>query len=191
MLVGESCYLYYSHEDDPALTSCRRAATRSGQNENLHQKASKFVVRSRRSKCICVRHNFAATLKLKKIWSVSAPKSDSPSPGAIWAKFKPKKPHQMPIPSSPRWESFQPVGQNQPKVIGLYWPWLSRIRPPKSGLNFTHSSNPIFRAKTDLSDFQWHTACFQRSLWPVSMMSCYSLGAPDLIVCVLFWYTSF
>ena len=26
---------------------------------------------------------------------------------------------------------------------------------------------------------------------PVSIMSCYSLGAPDLIVCVLFWYTSF
>jgi len=78
MFVGESCYLYYSHEDDPAFLPTCCNYCRSPSMKICTKKASKFVVRSRRvTKCICFRHNFTATLKIKKIWSVSAPKCQS------------------------------------------------------------------------------------------------------------------
>lgn len=94
--------------------SCRRAATRSPSMKICTKKASKFVVRSRRvTKCICFRHNFAATLK------ISAPKCQSQS------------------------------------LIGTL------LEPFEQNL----------KAKTAPSN-------------AYSIMSCYSLGAPDLIVCV-------
>ena len=73
MFVGESCYLYII-PTKMMPSSCRRAATRSPSMKICTKKASKFVVRSRRvTKCICFRHNFAATLK------IPAPKCQSQS----------------------------------------------------------------------------------------------------------------
>ena len=73
MFVGENCYLYII-PTKMIPPSCRRAATRSPSMKICTKKANKFVVRSRRvTKCICFRHNFAATLKR------SAPKCQSQS----------------------------------------------------------------------------------------------------------------
>ena len=66
------------------------------------------------------------TLKIKKICfspKVSIQpfrsKSDSAAPGAIWAQFMAKKAQSKGY-SSPRWGPFQPLGLNQPLVIGPY-----------------------------------------------------------------------
>ena len=45
--------------------------------------------------------------------------------------------------SSPRWGPFQPLGPNQPQVIGLYWPWF---KGAKLHSKIGHWNGPIFRA---------------------------------------------
>ena len=94
------------------------------------------------------------------------PKSNWPSSGAIWAQFKPKQLNQTAIPAH---AEAQPLGPNQPYVIGLYWPWFKGAKlDSKIVLYFTHRNGPIFRAKTDLSDLQFKSYLSQGALEPQS-----------------------
>ena len=101
------------------------------------------------------------TLKIKKICfshegpiQPCRPKSDSAPPEAIWAKFKPKKPHQKAIPVH-----TGPISTFGSESAVVDWTdVLALIRgtklDSKIGLYLTHQNGPIFRAKTDLSDLR-------------------------------------
>ena len=74
------------------------------------------------------------------------PKSYLAPPGA----FEHNLCQNMPIKRlfQPKLGLFQPLGPNQPWVIGLHWPWFKGAKwESKIELYFTYWKGPIFRAK--------------------------------------------